>query len=67
MSLIFGRLTQDFVNFQIIRVNADNGDPAGIAALPAAAAGFRKATALDASYLVYIGISHALIDLLMGP
>ena len=66
MSLIFGRLTQDFVNFQIVRLNADNGDPASIAALPGVADGFRKATALDASYLVYIGISHALIDLLMG-
>jgi len=67
MSLIFGRLTQDFVNFQIVRLGADNGDPASIAALPGVAENFRKATALDASYLVYIGISHAPIDLLMGP
>jgi len=67
MSLIFGRLTQDFVNFEITRAGAENGDTASIAALPGAAGHFRRAAALDASYLVYIGISYALIDLLMGP
>lgn len=63
MSVIFGRLTQDFVNFQIVRANASEGNPDAIAALPAAAAGFRRAAALDASYLVYIGISPASINL----
>ena len=60
MSLIFGRLTQDFVNFEIARVKAEQGDSEG---LGAAASQFRKSAALDASYLVYIGISLALINL----
>ena len=50
MSLIFGRLTQDFINFE------------GVDQTSTAAADFRKATALDASYLVYIGISLPLIS-----
>ena len=57
MSLIFGRLTQDFINFQVVRVEAEQGLADGIAALPEAAAEFRRASALDASYLVYIGIT----------
>ena len=60
MALIFGALTQDFVNFEIIRANAEAGNPDSIAALPAAAANFRKVSAKDASYLVYIGISFCL-------
>ncbi|KAF9649396.1 P-loop containing nucleoside triphosphate hydrolase protein [Thelephora ganbajun] len=56
MSLIFGRLTQDFVNFEIVRAKAEQGNPDGIAALPTAAASFRKTSALDATYLVYIGL-----------
>jgi len=63
MSLIFGRLAQDFVDFQIMRTRADQGDPEGIAGLPEAASHFRRAAALDASYLVYIGISFSLINL----
>jgi ATP-binding cassette subfamily B (MDR/TAP) protein 1 len=63
MSLIFGRLTQDFINFQIIRAQVDQGLPEGVAALPQAAANFRRATALDATYLVYIGITLLLINL----
>src|SRR5579872_6730156 len=63
MSLIFGRLTQDFVSFQIIRSQAQQGNPDGIAALPDAAAHFRKASAADASYLVYIGMARRLINL----
>lgn len=63
MSLIFGRLTQDFINFEVIRAQAAQGLPEGVAALPAAAAEFRKGTALDASYLVYIGIALLLINL----
>ena len=59
MSLIFGALTQDFVDFQIIRASAEAGNPDGQAALPGAAAHFRKVSALDASYLVYIGICFA--------
>lgn len=60
MSLIFGRLTQDFVNFELVRARAAQGDPTG---LDEAASHFRKTAALDASYLVYIGISFASIDL----
>ena len=63
MSLIFGRLTQDFVNFEIVREGAQSGNADAIAGLPAAAAHFRKASALDASYLVYIGISLYIINL----
>jgi ATP-binding cassette subfamily B (MDR/TAP) protein 1 len=63
MSLIFGALTQDFVNFEIVRAQAEAGNQDGIAALPVAAAHFRKVSALDATYLVYIGISLCLINL----
>jgi ATP-binding cassette subfamily B (MDR/TAP) protein 1 len=63
MSLIFGRLTQDFINFQIVRGQVDQGLTEGVAALPQAAANFRTATALDATYLVYIGITLLLINL----
>jgi hypothetical protein len=63
MSLIFGKLTQDFVNFEIVRAQAEQGNADGIAALPAAAAQFRKTSALDATYLVYIGISPSSINL----
>ncbi|KAG1822804.1 P-loop containing nucleoside triphosphate hydrolase protein [Suillus subaureus] len=64
MSLLFGNLTQDFVNFSLAENNytasLQSGDPAVIAQaqqiMDAAAAGFRKSSALDASYLTYIGI-----------
>ncbi|KAF9781642.1 P-loop containing nucleoside triphosphate hydrolase protein [Thelephora terrestris] len=56
MSLIFGKLTQDFVNFEIIRAQAEQGLADGISALPEAQANFRKDASLDASYLVYIGV-----------
>lgn len=56
MSLLFGRLTQDFVNFGMIvqQLNGPNGTEAQ-QQLPIAAAAFRRSAALDASYLVYIG------------
>lgn len=63
MSLIFARLTQDFIDFQLVRAKYESGDPEGVAALPQAAANFRKASALDATYLVYIGITLLLINL----
>ncbi|KAG1772443.1 P-loop containing nucleoside triphosphate hydrolase protein [Suillus occidentalis] len=64
MSLLFGNLTQDFVSFSLAENNytasLQTGDSATIAQaqqiLDAAAAGFRKSSALDASYLTYIGI-----------
>jgi ATP-binding cassette subfamily B (MDR/TAP) protein 1 len=55
MSLLFGNLTQQFVNFTIVLEKAKAGDPQAIAGVPAAAASFRKVAAQDASYLVYIG------------
>lgn len=57
MSLLFGNLTQDFVEFEAILEQANNGDPNAIAAVPGSAAHFRHTAALDASYLVYIGAS----------
>ncbi|THG99669.1 hypothetical protein EW026_g2716 [Hermanssonia centrifuga] len=52
MSLLFGRLTENFVTFGTMLASG-NSDPAQLAA---AAASFRQAAALNASYLVYIGV-----------
>lgn len=54
MSLIFGNLTQQFVNFSIATDAANNGGSQDN--LQAAAASFRHVAAQDASYLVYIGL-----------
>ncbi|KAG2338495.1 P-loop containing nucleoside triphosphate hydrolase protein [Suillus weaverae] len=64
MSLLFGNLTQDFVNFSSAESNyiasLQSGNPTVIAQAQqirdAAAVGFRKSSALDASYLTYIGV-----------
>ncbi|KAJ2930895.1 hypothetical protein H1R20_g6196, partial [Candolleomyces eurysporus] len=56
MSLLFGNLTQEFVNFGTVVGKAQSGDAAAAALIPEAAASFRRTAALDASYLVYIGI-----------
>lgn len=60
MSLLFSRLTQDFVSFgtvlqQLNNPNPDVSNPAR-ASLPAASSNFKHSAALNASYLVYIGI-----------
>jgi ATP-binding cassette subfamily B (MDR/TAP) protein 1 len=55
MTLLFGRLTQDFVAFGIIVTTAQSGDPVAQALLPEAAANFRSAAASNAAYLVCIG------------
>lgn len=55
MSLLFGRLTQNFVEFGTTLNEINMGNQTAVAALPAAAEGFRKAAALNASYLTYIG------------
>jgi ATP-binding cassette subfamily B (MDR/TAP) protein 1 len=63
MTLIFGRLTQDFVTFglaeneyyQALQSGDANVVEQAQAALDAAASGFRQSASLDASYLVYIG------------
>ncbi|KAL0961414.1 hypothetical protein HGRIS_006363 [Hohenbuehelia grisea] len=52
MSLLFGNLTQDFVSFSTVIIR----EPDNTAAIEAAAASFRRVAALDASYLVYIGV-----------
>ena len=63
MSLLFSRLTQDFVEFGTIlqETTSSNATLAAIARseLPAAAAGFKHSAALNASYLVYIGMCSA--------
>ena len=59
MSLLFGRLTQDFVSFGTTLNNSTLPGAAGDQAradFPAAAAAFRHSAAQNASYLVYIGI-----------
>ncbi|KAF8895324.1 P-loop containing nucleoside triphosphate hydrolase protein [Infundibulicybe gibba] len=59
MSLLFGNLTQQFVEFSTILNDAAGTGPNATAAqdeIPAAAANFRKVAAKDASYLVYIGV-----------
>jgi ATP-binding cassette subfamily B (MDR/TAP) protein 1 len=55
MSLLFGRLTQNFVDFGSIITRANDGDSAAQAELPAAAASFRSAAASNAGYLTVIG------------
>jgi len=57
MSLLFGRLTQDFVNFQTTLFYAQAGDPTAAAKIPQAAANFRHGAAQNATYLVIIGAS----------
>ncbi|KAL4246649.1 GTPase-activating protein [Abortiporus biennis] len=56
MSLLFGNLTQDFIAFETILLQAQAGDAAAAANIPIAAHNFRHTAANDASYLVYIGI-----------
>lgn len=62
MSLLFGRLTQNFVEFGTTLSNAKKGDATAAANLPAAAASFRRASSLNASYLVYIGMKIGFRD-----
>jgi ATP-binding cassette subfamily B (MDR/TAP) protein 1 len=55
MSLLFGNLTQDFVNFTNDIQNINPNDPQSSAKVEEAAKGFRHVAAKDASYLTYIG------------
>lgn len=62
MSLLFGRLTQDFVTFgTTLKEAQDPSNPdlqaSAAASLPGSAAAFKTSAALNASYLVYIGAS----------
>ncbi|KAL0955250.1 hypothetical protein HGRIS_004145 [Hohenbuehelia grisea] len=53
MSIVFGRLTQDFVNF----TRASKMQPPDERMIQEAAADFRRTAAVNATYLVYIGKS----------
>jgi ATP-binding cassette subfamily B (MDR/TAP) protein 1 len=55
MSLLFGDLTQDFVNFSNAIQAIDPNDPQSTAKVDEIAKGFRHIAAQDASYLTYIG------------
>lgn len=56
MSLIFGNLTQQFVEFGQVILESNSGNATATARVPEVAAQFRHAAANDASYLVYIGV-----------
>ena len=55
MSLLFGNLTQDFIDFSTAIQNIDPNDPQSTTKVDEAAQRFRHVAALDASYLTYIG------------
>ena len=59
MSLLFGNLTQQFVSFGYTEAQylQNVNSATALQELQVAAANFRSGAALDASYLVYIGIS----------
>jgi ATP-binding cassette, subfamily B (MDR/TAP), member 1 len=61
MSLLFGNLVQQFVNFSTILANANAGVPGASEQIPAAGAAFRSSAAKLASELVYLGELHAYI------
>ena len=59
MTLIFGRLVQDFISFQqSFAALQQDPTPEAQAAFQVTAAHFRSTAATDASYLVYIGESE---------
>jgi ATP-binding cassette, subfamily B (MDR/TAP), member 1 len=62
MSLLFGNLTQQFVNFSTILANADAGKPGYSEQISGAAAGFRHSAAQSATELLYIGALHIVRD-----
>ena len=55
MSLLFGNLTQQFVNFTQITYQVDNNVPGAADQLSAAAVHFRHEAAMLAIYLVCMG------------
>jgi len=55
MALLFGRLTQDFVDFQMVLGRAQAGDQDADALIPQAAANFRHGASQNALYLVVLG------------
>jgi ATP-binding cassette subfamily B (MDR/TAP) protein 1 len=58
MSLFFGKLVQQFVNFTLILGKASAGVPGASDQIPAAAAEFRSSAAGLAIDLVYMGVLH---------
>lgn len=58
MTLLFGRLTENFVTFARIISQAQRNVPGAAKQLEQAASDFRRAAAKNASYLVYIGGSN---------
>jgi ATP-binding cassette subfamily B (MDR/TAP) protein 1 len=55
MTILFGNLTQAFVEFGDIIMRAQSGDAAAQAQVPTAAANFRSASAQNAGWLACIG------------
>ena len=55
MSLLFGNLTQDFVNFTKVVYQVQAGDASAADQIPAAAAAFRHAANKGALYFTFIG------------
>jgi ATP-binding cassette subfamily B (MDR/TAP) protein 1 len=55
LSILFGNLTKDFVQFATVLALAKQGDQEAAARIPEVADSFRRVAAKDASYLVYIG------------
>jgi ATP-binding cassette subfamily B (MDR/TAP) protein 1 len=55
MSLLFGDLVQDFINFTNAIQAIDPNDPQSTARVDEVAKRFRHVAARDASYLTYIG------------
>ncbi|KAI0287211.1 ABC transporter transmembrane region-domain-containing protein [Russula brevipes] len=56
MSLIFGDLTQEFLDFSISIQNINRNDPQSSSLIEEAARRFRHVAAEDASYLIYMGV-----------
>jgi ATP-binding cassette subfamily B (MDR/TAP) protein 1 len=55
MSLLFGNLIQDFVDFETAIRNISTNDTESSLMVEEAAHAFRHAAAKDASYLTYMG------------
>ncbi|KAH6896470.1 P-loop containing nucleoside triphosphate hydrolase protein [Coprinopsis sp. MPI-PUGE-AT-0042] len=56
MTLLFGRLTRDFVSFGMNLSRAQSGHSAAIAALPEVQERLKASVSSNAAYLVYIGL-----------
>jgi hypothetical protein len=55
ISLLFGNLTQDLINFTVAIQNLNPNDPLSSTRSNDAAKKFRNVAAKDASFLIYIG------------